>query len=93
MSEEQQRTWIERYLNKKNKEMLILKFIIAECVNMAYLGSQPRQKGQPSLFGMYRRWQKELINKIYPEQKENKNTVWDKIAFVAKKRKKAYKVN
>lgn len=87
MSFSQRITWRECYLKRKEKNRTINKLDLAECINYAYVGSQPKEKGKAN-HGMmaFKRWRRQLINKIFPD---NRESYWD----MMKRRGKSLKVN
>ena len=84
MSYRQQLTWLTRYREKKNRERILNKLDLAESFQIAYLASQPVEKGKFNKnVGEFKRWRKRLIRQAYPERKQY--TFWD---MVDKKKKR-----
>lgn len=83
----QLRAWREKYLEKKNRERIFYKLDLAECINFAYVGSQPALKrGSVSAgYRTYKQWRNQLIRTIQPDTRP---TWWE----VVKKKNRAIKV-
>ena len=61
--------------------------LLAECINSAYVGSQPKLKGTTGAHQQqFARWREKKIQELYPGYK--KPTVWDSLKEVKQKRKK-----
>lgn len=84
----QQRAWIEEYQNEEIKKQKKIMLNIAEVINYAYVGSQPKKKGQSAKGQQtYARWRKQLVREIYPEMKKNERSIWDRLRKKGKSQK------
>jgi hypothetical protein len=77
MGVRQKIAWIELYREKQKIKRVINKLEINEAVNVAIVGSRPKQKGQPNPINIINRWRRKLIRSITPKRQP---TLWDKIA-------------
>ena len=80
-------SWIELYRERKKVEKVIFKLDLAEVINVSYIGSQGKQKGQSNPSNALNQWRRKLIRSITPESKRLP-TLWDKIA----KKRKSYRL-
>jgi hypothetical protein len=75
----------DREIELIEKKRILKQLDIAECINMAYIGSQAVQKGKTNTnIKMYSRWRRKKVDSLYPETK--RSTIWDGI-------KKSGKIN
>jgi hypothetical protein len=83
---------LKRVGEKIKKEKIEMQLLVAECINYAYIGSQPPTKKNktPEGFKAYSRWRKKKQREMFPEIKQT--TVWDNLTRNMK-RKKSFKLN
>jgi len=77
------------HIIKKNNRKKDIKnqLLLAECINNAYVGSQPKIKGTTGEHQQqFARWKEKKMQELYPDYK--KQTVWDTLSEVKQKRKK-----
>jgi hypothetical protein len=83
---------LSKISEKIKKEKIEMQLLVAECINFAYIGSQPpvKQGQTPPGFRAYERWKKRKVREMYPEMKQA--TLWDMFEPKLKK-KKSFKLN
>lgn len=70
----------------ERKQKIEMELMMAECINMAYIGSQPSQPGKVNNgFKTYKKWRQDKIKILYPDLE--KPTIFDRIG------KKSFKLN
>lgn len=64
---------------EKRVERIVRKLEVAEAVNFAYIGSQPKPKNKANKGAKsYAIWRRKMIRLAYPDTKPQK-TVWDNL--------------
>lgn len=84
----QYRSFLHKIKEEELKKQALFKLQIAECINYAYVGSQPPQKNKINEgANAFRRWREKQMSYIFPDRKIE--SVWDRI----KRRGKSIKLN
>ena len=78
---------IEMLKEENRKKDIKNQLLMAEVINFAYTGSQPKTKGNSnSHITAFANWKKKKIKELYPDYHEK--NVWDTLKDVRQKRKK-----
>ena len=75
-----QRNHILNYIAEKERiKRIVRKLEIAEAINFAYIGSQPKPKNKANTGArQYASWRRKMIRQAYPDSNP-KITVWDRL--------------
>lgn len=66
-------------MDLKMKRTLIQKLDIAEAINYAYIGSQPKPKNKAHKgYRLYKQWRRKLIRHLFPKKRQR--TLWDNLS-------------
>lgn len=68
----------KREIKLREQKRVLWQLDLAEAINIAYIGSQPAQKGKTNKNSKnYSKWRRKKYNQIFPEI--NKNTIWENL--------------
>ena len=86
-----QRNHVLNYIAEKERvRRIVTKLEIAEAINFAYIGSQPKPKNKANKGGsQYASWRRKMIRLAYPDS-EPKITIWEKLKTRKGKMKKIH---
>lgn len=74
----QRRAIYNREIDLREKKRIIHQLDIAEAINVAYIGSQPGQKGKTNKGAKdYQRWRRKKYHELMPNREVV--TIWDNI--------------